>query len=318
MNSRYTENTFTTIEDYEEHLTQWKMTCLRVSEGPFSANLQSLELPTLSLIKRVASCGIIHHSRSMTDRFYLMLPQSRMPHLINGVPVSVGEMYVSLGRQQTASSFIPENACSRWLFFTEEGLERYFSANEQLGLREFFQKQLKFNGQKVNIRRFANQLPVLAEFAAQQELSMSLDVELVETAVFSELWRILETLNPKHTLKLSIKTRRRVVSRAIDYIVTHPAGRASVAGMCDSAFCSVRTLQYAFRTVLQCSPQRFLRLWVFHAVRKDLLAHKHACVSCCMKAFNITNQSRFSKEYQALFGEPPLATLGSPESLSGD
>ncbi len=317
MTARYSDNTITSIEDYEKALSQWQMTCLRLSDGPFSVRLQTLELPALKLVKRVSSCGIIHSGRMMSNCYYLLLPQSRQPHFVNGVPVSAGEMYVSLGRKQSSCSFYPKGSRSRWLFFAEEGLERYFSTHEQLGLRDFFQRQLKFNGHKFDISRFNNRLPLLSKLATEPNyFSLSLDGELIESSVFSELWQILESLDPKHTIKLSVKTRRRIVNRAIDYIASDPAAKLTVVGMCESAFCSMRTLQYAFQSILQCSPQQFLRLWIFHAVRKELVAGKHACVSCCLKAFNISNQSRFSKEYQTLFGESPTATCGeSPRQL---
>lgn len=114
----------------------------------------------------------------------------------------------------------------------------------------------------------------------------------------------------------------RLVSTAREYIdASLRTGRVPpMADLCAATGVSERTLQCAFRSILQLTPVAYLRTLRLNRVRADLLTATptHATVTVIAMHWGFVHLGDFSRDYGRLFGERPSETLaqGSAHSTS--
>jgi len=112
------------------------------------------------------------------------------------------------------------------------------------------------------------------------------------------------------------QARRRVhqlVSTAREFIETSLQARhiPSIVELCAQTGVSERTLQYAFRQVMQISPITYLRILRLNKVRADLLTAVSQDVTVTRVATNwgFLHLGKFSQDYRRMFNERPSETL---------
>lgn len=103
----------------------------------------------------------------------------------------------------------------------------------------------------------------------------------------------------------------RVVRRTEEYFQLHLGESMSMARLSSKAMLSERGLRAAFYNVYATSPMRYLRLWQLHRARRMLRSpeHRHATVTEVATMHGFVELGRFARDYKALFGEVPSATL---------
>lgn len=113
------------------------------------------------------------------------------------------------------------------------------------------------------------------------------------------------------------KARKRAiqrVNRAREFIdASLQAGRLpSIVDLCTYTGGSARTLQYAFREVMQMTPVTYLRILRLNKVRSALRAATtvDATVTRIASDWGFFHLGEFARDYQQLFGEYPSQTLG--------
>lgn len=104
--------------------------------------------------------------------------------------------------------------------------------------------------------------------------------------------------------------RRRAALRAREFVDTHLDQPLSLAIVCRASYTSARALEYGFRELFELSPMAYVRLARLSRVRRDLCApNGHATVTQFAGKWGFGHLGQFSKDYYALFGELPSATL---------
>lgn len=102
------------------------------------------------------------------------------------------------------------------------------------------------------------------------------------------------------------------VRRALEFIDAHASEPLTVADIARHVGISSRGLQASFATHLGHSPLHAVRLARLHRAHTDLT---HArpdlgdTVTLIAARWGFTNVTRFARHYQALYGQPPTATL---------
>lgn len=109
----------------------------------------------------------------------------------------------------------------------------------------------------------------------------------------------------------SASRRRAAVRRIEEYLAAQPRALPSLAGLCELAGVSERTLEYAFREHVGLPPQRYLRMRRLNGVRRDLRDGDPGSLRVTEVAmrWGFWELGRFAREYRALFGERPSETL---------
>jgi transcriptional regulator GlxA family with amidase domain len=100
------------------------------------------------------------------------------------------------------------------------------------------------------------------------------------------------------------------VRDAISY-VKNMTGPVTVQELAVAVRVSQRTLEYAFRDVMETTPASYLRMHRLNAVHRDLVktGPGEATVSAIAQKWGFNHPGRFSLAHRQLFGEVPSRTL---------
>jgi AraC family ethanolamine operon transcriptional activator len=109
----------------------------------------------------------------------------------------------------------------------------------------------------------------------------------------------------------SVRTRLRQAWTAREFIDANLAEPISVERLCQEVGASRRQLEYAFRTMFDTSPQKFLHQARLNEARRRLMAGRRRGVTVTQVALEVGVQhlGRFASAYAAFFGESPRQTL---------
>lgn len=98
----------------------------------------------------------------------------------------------------------------------------------------------------------------------------------------------------------------RRAARIIEQRATDDLSPADLAGECGVG---LRTLQYAFRKHLGCTPQDYLRRVRLDLARRSMRQGASASVGDAAASYGFFNPGRFAADYRQVFGENPAQTL---------
>jgi len=112
---------------------------------------------------------------------------------------------------------------------------------------------------------------------------------------------------------LARKNHLRCLMQARSYIEAHldsPLGMETLTGVTGA---SARSLETAFREILNVTPVQYIRLHRLNAAKKILLRadRTQSSVTATAHALGFSHMSRFAQNYRALFGELPSVTLAA-------
>ncbi len=108
----------------------------------------------------------------------------------------------------------------------------------------------------------------------------------------------------------SIRTRRRTLETAIEYIDEYAETSLTIGELCDAVGTSWRTLDYAFKEHFGVSPKKYLIAIKMNAVRKELRSVGHrSTITSIANRWGFWHMSQFAMEYRKFFGELPSETL---------
>lgn len=102
-----------------------------------------------------------------------------------------------------------------------------------------------------------------------------------------------------------------IVKISQDYVMERHGVNYSIADMCEATATSERTLQYAFRSIMDMTPIEYLIRLRLHRARSDLLETngKSTTVSRIAVNWGFWHLGDFSIAYKRCFGESPSQTL---------
>lgn len=111
-----------------------------------------------------------------------------------------------------------------------------------------------------------------------------------------------------------LRSRLRYVKEAKDYFEDRLAKGATLSGASAELGVNRRTLELAFKDVLDMSPLEYLRTRQLQAIRRTLSENREEYrsngIGELAKRFGMTHAGHFSREYKAAFGELPRETVG--------
>jgi AraC-like DNA-binding protein len=104
------------------------------------------------------------------------------------------------------------------------------------------------------------------------------------------------------------------VARAEDFIRAHAGAAIAISDVAAHLGVSVRALQYAFRRHRDTTPLAVLQQARLEGTRRDLSSGLAETVAEVALRWGFTHFGRFSRQYQAAFGEKPSQTLARSRS----
>lgn len=134
-----------------------------------------------------------------------------------------------------------------------------------------------------------------------------------ERLVDETLLVIARALKPVDETRSTSHRRRFVLAqRAREYMLDRQSNPPTILDICTELNCSERTLHLAFSETYGVSPKRFLKAHRLYAVHREL-----KCNGACGRVWEIAGRygfwdlGYFARDYRAMFGELPSATLGA-------
>nr|WP_240152840.1 helix-turn-helix domain-containing protein [Photobacterium alginatilyticum] len=111
--------------------------------------------------------------------------------------------------------------------------------------------------------------------------------------------------------KIPYNKRHAIVTRALEYINSNNNIFLSVPDIAEQCYCSIRTLEYAFKQLLSVTPKQYLTIRRMYMIRQELTFKNCINITQVLNLYGVINQGRFSKDYFKMFGEYPKNTLKS-------
>ena len=108
----------------------------------------------------------------------------------------------------------------------------------------------------------------------------------------------------------SVSARRRIRSRALEFIRVHQQSSPTVAEVCDAASCSISTLERTFREEFGVSPKQYLVRNRLAGAHRSLLNPQMASSTIAHIAsdWGFSHMSQFAADYHKVYGELPSRT----------
>ena len=111
--------------------------------------------------------------------------------------------------------------------------------------------------------------------------------------------------------------RARIVALAIDVIIKNEGKKISMQSLAQACHCSIRTLEYAFKSRLELSPKEFLTYYRLNRYRQEILSNPSATLSQLAYELQFKHLGNLAKNYRNLFGSLPSAEAqAASESVS--
>ncbi len=294
------------IEQFSEHMFV-DANVYQMSQGPSIGFRKSLVLENTTLFYRQESAALLATCSSLPDQFLIAIPL--LDIVVNGRELTMEELFV-IGPDEIIHHPIPEDFQAFGICFTREQASQYLSP-ELLDV-------ITSNAEAIRTNKVA--LPFIAEFKAEavtlferlfaiREIASRQQIMDYEKALFGLIERLFSPLLQNNKNRGHFNgSRRNIVSRAIDYIVENELDDISVQELADKCYCSMRSLEYAFKSIYQITPKQYLSVRRLHIVRDKIKSQEFTNLKDLMLDMGISNPGRFSAQYYKLFGEYPRET----------
>jgi AraC-like DNA-binding protein len=286
----------------------WALESTQISSGPYRLEFETIDLPGLS-VSRLST------RQSVRDRFSVPkgavvfnIPRTKLPAIWNGkrLPPTMMGIYCA--------------GIEHWVVLPA-GWDGYEIAVSENLLQ---QTELLPDGFPAKRQQFEHALPLMepvtghfiaqldAHFAFARRVKNSGGNSALTIQFFDFVMQgLLEIVDAgliaqdKHHL---LATRRSdLLNKATDFVETRLDSLLSVQDLAQELGTSARVLNYAFKDALGISPYRFILARKLHAVRRELKSSDEPIIEIISR-YGFTTPSRFGRQYQRVFAEPPSAT----------
>lgn len=264
----------------------------------------SAELTLFYRKENLANLTVINQQN---DQYLLILPFSNLT--VNGIKHKPNEL-LAFCPGDTAYCLLDDDfACIGMSFSTKQALN-YVSHSALSKLQVYGQSLLAFNKASLNFELFIDYLIKVCEpLSSAQNNSKVLNHLTVSKSLFA---RLVDSFPQQESVK-SVnhkpnQTRKTIVERAFNYLMTLDKTNVPIPELAGQCYCSVRSLEYAFKSILLMTPKQFLTIRKYHLVRSSIKQQKVDSIKSLIQQFGLTNQGRFRLQYEELFGESPKIT----------
>ena len=285
----------------------WSLRCVQMSSGALGGGARELHAPGVQVLEE-------HYRHVATNHYGVALPESigfviplrvQGEGMFNGRPWCLGTICAwNTNREFNAIAPPSDIVCvmvSRSLLLNHIALTEHIDLEPAL-----LRASLVFSAP--DISPIATRLGELlaAAFGEDWDATTPAGQQAIRQEVLETLAPVLvEQLDGEYEDRGSFR-HLTIVRRAREVALAHPDTPLQVQDLCRELRVSRRTLQGSFRGVLGISPQWYLRTLRLDGARRGLIAGRS--VKEVAETWGFWHWSRFSRDYQRLFGELPSAT----------
>lgn len=278
----------------------------QVSKGTYSDSHHILAFPRLTLNSQQLNSDIIKCGCFSKKKYSIMLPDVDASLWINGKETSENSLYIVAPNEIICTRNI--NSYSTYTILADENeLGKYLEFNSF--------EQIQHNSE--NIRIGKTHLPHIDNMKTELKFYLFNIFKNIDTLNYQSKLdaeeHIFECLEKLLTIPLKYKTnnpnfnsRLNIVNRALDYINSTNIIGIYIVNLTEVTFCSLRTLEYAFKSILGVTPKQFLMIRRMHLIKSTIKAHEGFDVISILRQYGVVNISRFNQDFYQLFGVSPF------------
>lgn len=279
----------------------------QITYGQLQSFRKSLVLDNCTLFYRQSAGSLVANYSNVAQQFLIVLPL--LDSMVNGKELTLEQLFL-IGPNEVIHHAIPEGFQTFGIGFSYQQASRYLS-----------DKLLQAIGDGAEaIRSNKIKLPFMAEFKersiklyeqlyALRDKASAEEIAELEKSLFALIEQLFTPLLKHTKLKSYLNSsRRNIVSRAIEHIVDNDLTDIPVNELADKCYCSMRSLEYAFKSIYKITPKQFLSVRRLHIVREKIKDQEFASLKDLMSHIGVSNPGRFSAQYFKLFGEYPRET----------
>jgi AraC-like DNA-binding protein len=301
--------TFPSVELHLNGLQGFDMHAMQLSSGRFLCQQRDLRLPNVILGDRFINTAVQYQSVLKQDWFYILIPKDKVQMSVNGQKISMNQSVVFTKDQEVLVQ-IPESYYAYYIIITVEELTKYFDRDYLEQLKRIISQQ-NFATQ-IFSRAEHEQSHLCSSIASLLNNSESLSFQSVlysQQIIIESVCKMLtlSSLFPD-IYNSKISTRLTTVNRALKYIHKSSFLDITISELAEASFCCVRSLEYAFSSILDITPKQYLIKKRFQLIHLTLKDKSKTSVNEIINNFGIINQGRFAQDYYKFYDEYPHQT----------
>lgn len=303
--------TFPSVEEHLNGLKGFDMHAMQLSSGKFLCQQRDLQLPKLILGDRFINTAVQYHSILQQDWFYFLIPRHNDEVSVNGHSINFNQPLI-LTENQEALVQVPDNYYAFYIIITNDELTKYFDEESIELLKKTIAQQNFVKNIFTQPGSNLKQLCLLIEDLLNKSKYLSFQ------AVLDSQERIIESLCQLLTFSsalpkindINMPTRLAIVNRALTHIHNNSFLNITISELAKVSCCCVRSLEYAFKSILSITPKQYLIKRRFQLIHSTLKHQSNTPISKILQNYGVVNQGRFAQDYLNFYDEYPHQTHG--------
>ncbi|MFK3976509.1 MULTISPECIES: helix-turn-helix domain-containing protein [Shewanella] len=295
------------IDVYIDNLNGLDVEATQVGSGRFFSTNRNVKLPLIEINHWRINTSILYHGALAQDKIYLSFPIERESQIIDGKVFGSDSILAVLPDEdllvlhpklvETMDFLIPLAVLQDYY--------KYQNLTDTLpSLKNLRNKTTFSNIENLKIKQLINYTLSVIDQVSQWNYLAAVDAQ--DTILVN----ILEILGESGGKKVICSSKHRVVvvKRALAAIHKEPKSNLTIVELSNICFCSIRTLEYSFKSILGCSPKAYLIKRRLNLIKHEIKCSPEKSISRIAIDFGVVNAGRFSNDYFMYFGEYPSDT----------
>jgi AraC-like DNA-binding protein len=296
-----------------EHSISISAKTYQTSPGRNESERRCFILPELAFFYRKENLARLTVLFQESNQYLLIVPLTNL--IVNGISHSANELII-INPSDITYCTLPENFSCVGVSFSSLQVKNHLSAIALHHLKVAGKSKLLGNPLKLDTSSITNYILQTSKPLTFQNYQTGLENQSIVAKTCFEL--INNTFNNvlESSKNRAYQSRKNIVDRAFNFFVGSDITDVAIPELAEQCYCSVRSLEYAFKSILQMTPKRFVTLRKYHLVRQSIKKQGSTSMKSLLQQFGLTNQGRFTLQYEALFGESPKMTWDKTAAIS--
>lgn len=301
--------TYPCVEDHLNGLKGFDMHAMQLSSGRFYCQQRDLQLSKIVIGDRFISTSVQYHSILKQDCIYILIPMRNNDILVNGKKIHLNQPLFFTTSQEMLVR-VPENYYAYYVIISTAELIKYFDEESINHLKKIIWQQ-NFTKQT-----FPSPISTLEHLNILIDRLLSYKAYLSSQVILDFQEDIIETICEMFILcskfpkvnKINMPSRLAIVDRALKFIHKDDSLNITIPELANVSFTCVRSLEYAFKSILDISPKQYLIKRRFQLVHCMIKNQSNSSIADIINKFGIVNQGRFAQDYFKFYKEYPNQT----------
>jgi AraC family ethanolamine operon transcriptional activator len=295
------------VDVYIDNLQELNLEATQVSKGAFFSKKNNLKLPLLEINHWQVNVGMLYNVSLSQDKILLSFPIKRDLQKIDGITLGSDSILAVLPDEKLLLLH-PEEVKTLDFLIPFSVLQEHYKYQETTHVLQSIIKLRNKTEFSSSQKCLIDQLTKFTIRFISQVNRWSYQATIdAQDSILQKIFEILDD-DGEQVQKNCSHNRTNIVKRAITNIHNNPTSNITILELSTYCFCSIRTLEYSFKSILGYSPKEYLIKRRLNLIRKEIQRSPETSISRIAMDFGVVNAGRLSKDYYMFFGEFPSDT----------